>query len=140
LNRTPVKIRAIYADTDAMGIVYHTNYIRWFEVGRTELFRDMGILYTEVEAAGLNLPLTKVYCHYFFPTRYDDLVFVETEIAYLKRASMKFVYFIRDEKREKVLTEGYTVHACTDRTGKIIRIPAVIADKTRLFYPKLKGE
>jgi acyl-CoA thioester hydrolase len=140
LNRKPVKIRAIYADTDAMGIVYHTNYIKWFEVGRTELFRDMGILYTEVEAAGFNLPLTKVYCHYLFPTRYDDLVFIETEIAYMKRASMKFVYFIRDEKREKVLTEGYTVHACTDRTGKIIRIPAVIADKTRLFYPKLKGE
>jgi acyl-CoA thioester hydrolase len=140
LNRKPVKIRAIYADTDAMGIVYHTNYIKWFVVGRTELFRDMGILYTEVEAAGFNLPLTKVYCHYLFPTRYDDLVFIETEIAYMKRASMKFVYFIRDEKREKVLTEGYTVHACTDRTGKIIRIPAVIADKTRLFYPKLKGE
>jgi acyl-CoA thioester hydrolase len=140
LNRTPVKIRAIYADTDAMGIVYHTNYIRWFEVGRTELFRDMGILYTEVEAAGFNLPLTKVYCHYLFPTRYDDLVFVDTEISYLKRASMKFVYLIWDEKREKVLTEGYTVHACTDRTGKIIRIPAVIAEKTHLFYPKLKGE
>ncbi len=140
MKRSPVKIRAIYADTDAMGIVYHTNYIRWFEVGRTELFRDMGILYTEVEAAGFNLPLTKVYCHYLLPTRYDDLVFVETEIAYLKRASMKFVYTIRDAKEGKVLTEGYTVHACTDRAGKIIRIPAVIAEKTCSFYPKLKGE
>jgi acyl-CoA thioester hydrolase len=140
LNRTPVKIRAIYADTDAMGIVYHTNYIRWFEVGRTELFRDMGILYTEVEAAGFNLPLTQVYCHYLLPTHYDDLIFVDTEIAYLKRASMKFEYLIRDEKREKLLTEGYTIHACTDRAGKIIRIPAVIADKTRSFYPNFKGE
>jgi acyl-CoA thioester hydrolase len=139
LNRTPVKIRAIYADTDAMGIVYHTNYIRWFEVGRTELFRDMGILYTEVESAGFNLPLTKVYCHYLLPTHYDDLVFVETEIAYLKRASMKFAYLIWDGKREKLLTEGYTVHACTDKDGKIIRIPAVIAEKTRSFYPNFKG-
>lgn len=140
MNRTPVKIRAIYADTDAMGIVYHTNYIRWFEVGRTELFRDMGILYTEVEAAGFNLPLTQVYCHYLLPTHYDDLIFVETEIAYLRRASMKFAYLIWDEKREKLLTEGYSIHACTDRAGKIIRIPAVIAEKTRSFYPKLKGE
>ena len=140
MNRTPVKIRAIYADTDAMGIVYHTNYIRWFEVGRTELFRDMGILYTEVEAAGFNLPLTQVYCHYLLPTHYDDLIFVETEIAYLRRASMKFTYLIWDEKREKLLTEGYSIHACTDRAGKIIRIPAVIAEKTRSFYPKLKGE
>ncbi|OIP89315.1 MAG: acyl-CoA thioesterase [Syntrophobacterales bacterium CG_4_8_14_3_um_filter_58_8] len=140
MNRTPVKIRAIYADTDAMGIVYHTNYIRWFEVGRTELFRDMGIVYTEVEAAGFNLPLTQVYCHYLLPTHYDDLIFVETEIAYLRRASMKFTYLIWDEKREKLLTDGYTIHACTDRAGKIIRIPAVIAEKTRSFYPKLKGE
>ncbi|MBU4581835.1 MAG: acyl-CoA thioesterase [Proteobacteria bacterium] len=140
MNRSPVKIRAIYADTDAMGIVYHTNYIRWFEVGRTELFRDMGILYTEVAAAGFNLPLTQVYCHYLIPTHYDDLIFVDTEIAYLKRASMKFAYLIWDEKREKLLTEGYTVHACTDRAGKIIRIPAVIAEKTRSFYPNFKGE
>ena len=140
MNRTPVRIRAIYADTDAMGIVYHTNYIRWFEVGRTELFRDMGIIYAEVEAAGFNLPLTKVYCHYFLPARYDDLVFVDTKIAYLRRASMKFTYLIWDEKREKLLTEGYTVHACTDRSGKIIRIPAFIADKTRLFYTNIKGE
>jgi len=140
LNRTPIKIRVIYADTDAMGIVYHTNYIRWFEVGRTELFRDMGILYTEVEAAGFNLPMTQVYCHYLLPTRYDDLVMVETEIEYLKRASMKFAYLLWDEKREKLITEGYTVHACTDRDGKIIRIPTVIAEKTRLFYPNFKGE
>lgn len=140
MNTTPVKIRAIYADTDAMGIVYHANYIRWFEVGRAELFRDMGILYTEVEASGFNLPLTKVYCHYLLPTHYDDLVSVETEIEYLRRASMKFVYLIWDEKRGKLLTEGYTVHACTDRDGKIIRIPAFIADKTRSFYPNFKGE
>lgn len=123
-----------------MGIVYHTNYIRWFEVGRNELFRDMGVAYAEVEAAGFNLPLTQVYCHYFLPAHYDDLVFVETEIAYLKRASMKFRYRIWDEKREKLLTEGYTVHACTDRSGRIIRIPALISDKSRLFYPNLKGE
>ena len=92
MKRTPVKIRTIYADTDAMGIVYHTNYIRWFEIGRTELFRDMGILYAEVETAGFNLPLTQVYCHYLLPARYDDIVEVETDIEYLKRASMKFTY------------------------------------------------
>lgn len=140
MDRRPVKIRVIYADTDAMGIVYHTNYIRWFEVGRTELLRDMGILYAEVETAGYNLPLTQAYCHYLLPAHYDDLLFVDTEIVYLKRASMKFRYLIRDEKREKLLAEGYTVHACTDRTGKIIRIPGHIADLIRSFYPNSKGE
>lgn len=121
-----------------MGIVYHTNYIRWFEVGRTELLREMGILYTGVDAAGFNLPLTKVFCHYLLPAHYDDLVFVETEIDYLKRASMKFTYQIWDERREKLLTEGNTVHACTDRDGKIIRIPTAISDKIRSFYANLK--
>ncbi|TFG90264.1 MAG: acyl-CoA thioesterase [Syntrophobacterales bacterium] len=139
MNRTPVKIRAIYADTDAMGIVYHTNYIRWFEVGRTELFRDMGILYAELEAAGFNLPLTQVYCHYHLPAHYDEMVLVETEIAYLKRASMKFTCLIWDENRENLLTEGYTIHACTDRCGKIVRIPASIADKIQIFYSKNEG-
>ncbi len=53
------KIRVIYADTDAMGIVYHTNYIKWFEVGRNELMRQLGVAYTEMEKLGFNLPLTK---------------------------------------------------------------------------------
>lgn len=79
MQNSPVKVRAIYADTDAMGIVYHTNYIRWFEIGRTELFRDMCLLYTEIGDAGFNFPLTQVYCHYLLPARYDDMVLVEAD-------------------------------------------------------------
>jgi acyl-CoA thioester hydrolase len=134
--KAPVKIRAIYADTDAMGIVYHGNYIRWFEIGRNELFRGMGIIYKEVEAAGFNLPVTQVYCHYLLPTQYDDEVLVETDIAYVKRASIKFTYLIRHGTRSTVLTEGYTVHACTDKEGKITRIPSMITDKFQQFYQK----
>jgi len=140
LKRTPVKIRVIYADTDAMGIVYHTNYIRWFEIGRTELFREMEILYAEMEASGLNLPLTQAYCHYFLPAYYDDIVLVETDINYLKRASIKFTYRIWDENRQNLLTEGYTVHACTDRNGKVLRIPATTADKINQFIRKSKEQ
>jgi acyl-CoA thioester hydrolase len=83
LQKTPVKIRAIYGDTDAMGIVYHTNYIRWFEIGRNELFRDIRILYAEIEAAGFNLPLTQVHCHYLIPARFDDMVLIEADIEYV---------------------------------------------------------
>jgi len=130
-------VRAIYADTDAMGIVYHTNYIRWFEIGRTELFREIGILYTEVESAGYNLPLTQVYCHYHTPARFDDIVIVETEIAYLKHASLKFEYCLRSEEHKKSFTEGYTVHACTDRNGRIIRIPPMVSDKIKQFQKNI---
>lgn len=58
LKKNVSKIRVIYADTDAMGIVYHTNYIKWFEIGRTELFRDMGIHYAVFESRGYNLPFS----------------------------------------------------------------------------------
>ena len=85
------------------------------------------IRYTEIEAAGYNLPLTQVYCHYLLPTHYDDVVLVETEIEYLKWVSIKFTYQIWDEPRQNILAEGYTIHACTDKSGKIIRIPQMIA-------------
>jgi acyl-CoA thioester hydrolase len=118
-----------YADTDAMGIVYHTNYIKWFEIGRAELLRELGIPYSKIEIMGYNLPLTEVNCHYLYPARYDQIVLVETEILYLKRATVKFSYAIYDETKEKVLVEGESVHACINKQGKIVRIPADIADK-----------
>jgi len=117
------KIRVIYADTDAMGIVYHTNYLKWFEVGRTELFRDMGIVYGDWASSGISFPLSKAFCHYLFPARYDDVVYVETVVDYIKRASIKFKNVILNEDRRIVLADGYTIHACTDRDGKIVRIP-----------------
>ncbi len=124
-----VKIRVIYADTDAMGIVYHTNYIKWFEIGRTELLRNAGLVYAEIESQGYNLPLTEAYCHYLLPARYDQIIVVETTLEYLKRASMKFNYMIWDEEKKNTLVEGYTVHACTNDKGKIVRIPPVIIEK-----------
>ena len=129
MNGNQVRIRVIYADTDAMGIVYHTNYIKWFEIGRTELLRSIGIVYAEMEAQGYNLPLTEVYCNYLYPARYDQVILVETELEYLKRASMKFSYTIWDEDREKGLVEGFTIHACINKSGKIVRIPPLIGKR-----------
>jgi acyl-CoA thioester hydrolase len=129
LKTKVVNIRVIYADTDAMGIVYHTNYIRWFEIGRTELMRDIGIVYAELERDGYCLPLTQVYCHYLIPARYDEWVRVDTTLQYLRRASIRFDYEIRDEEGKKVLAEGYSIHAFTNRDGKIVRAPRAIAEK-----------
>jgi acyl-CoA thioester hydrolase len=129
LKKNHVEIRVIYADTDAMGIVYHTNYIKWFEIGRTELLRSIGIVYAEVESQGYNMPLTEAYCHYLLPAKYDQIIILETEMEYLKRASMKFNYTLWDEGKEKVLVEGYTVHACTNNLGKIVRFPSFIVKK-----------
>ncbi len=111
-----------------MGIVYHTNYIRWFELGRNELMRQLGVAYSELETLGLNLPLTKVSCHFLAPAKYDHLVTIETKFDYIKRASIRFNSRIWDEHQQKLLVEGYTIHACTSNEGKIRRIPKVLLD------------
>jgi len=134
-----VKVRVIYADTDAMGIVYHTNYIRWFEMGRNEIMRQLGVSYSELEKLGLNLPLTKVSCHYLAPAKYDDLITIETKFDYIKRASIRFNSKIWDENQEKILVEGYTIHACTNNEGKIRRIPKLLLELTEKYNIN-KGE
>ena len=125
------EIRVLYADTDAMGIVYHTNYIKWFEIGRAELFRQTGVTHSRMQGFAFYLPVTRAFCHYLFPARYDQVVLLETEMAYLKKVSMKFIYVIRDQEKGRILAEGYTVHGCTDKEGRIIRIPEEIATDLR---------
>ncbi len=131
MSQGAVSIRVIYADTDAMGVVYHMNYIRWFEIGRTELMRDMGVIYAELEKQDYYLPVTELYCHYNSPARYDQVVRVETRISYMRRASIKFEYEIWDQTREKLLVEGFSVHAFINGKGKIVRPPEDVAVKIK---------
>lgn len=126
------RVRVIYADTDAMGVVYHANYLKWFERGRVELLREIGIVWRDFERGGYSIPVTKMGCHYLSPARYDDVVVVETEITALGRASIRFDYVIRDETKEKVLAEGFTLHPFTNTEGKIIRVPHQIVEKINI--------
>jgi acyl-CoA thioester hydrolase len=128
------KIRVIYADTDAMGIVYHTNYIKWFEIGRNEMLRAIGLVYSQMESEQFNMPLSEAYCHYLYPAKFDDILNIETSIDYVRRASMRFNYTIWDEKIEQAHAEGYTVHACTTNKGKIVRFPAGFSTTIRKYY------
>jgi len=132
------KIRVIYADTDAMGVVYHTNYIKWFELGRNEFMRQLGVPYTELGKLGLNLPLIKVSCDYLKFAMYDQLLTIETKFDYIKRASIRFNSRIWDENKENVLVEGYTIHACTNNEGKIRRIPKLLLKLINKY--NIKGE
>ncbi len=116
-----------------MGIVYHTNYIKWFELGRAELLREIGLVYASLSQQGYYLPLTEVNCHYLASARYDQILLVETEIDYVRRASLKFISTIWDEKKEKVLVEGHTVHAFTNGQGKVTRFPMEIIEKLKPY-------
>lgn len=114
--------RVIYGDTDQMGVVYYANYLRWFEMGRTELLRQIGAPYSEVERRGLFFPVTEVSCRYLRSARFDDEVAVETILQTLGRATLVFGYTISRKSDGELLVEGWTRHACLDRNGKVVKI------------------
>ena len=115
-------VRVIYRDTDAMGVVYHTNYIHWFEVGRTELLRDIGYPYSELENIPVWLPLSQVYCEYKSPARYDDMLEVSSYISKLGYASLTISYEIKRISTGELLVTGYTRHGVTNENFKPIHM------------------
>ena len=130
-KRNITHYRVIYGDCDSMAIVYYSNYLRLFEIGRTELLRDMGLTYREVEDKGFFLPTTEAYLKYLKPALYDDLLTIETTIGFIRRASSRFDYTI--SRGSEILVKGYTVHACLDRDNTIVRFPDFLVNL-------LKGE
>ncbi|WDC84629.1 thioesterase family protein [Caloramator sp. mosi_1] len=114
------KFRVRYKETDRMGIVYHSNYIVWFDVGRTELLRNLGFDYRHLEEIGLMLPVVEVNVRYKSPSYYDDLVEIEATILEVSRVKIKFGYKVY--RGETLLAEGYTVHGFTDKNLKPIAL------------------
>ena len=120
--------RVIYGDTDQMGVVYYANYLRWFEKGRSEFLRQIGLPYSTIEQQGFHFPVIEVNCRYANSARYDDEIRIETDLAELGRASLSFVYRIARESNHDLLATGTTKHACIDQAGKVTRIPAILVD------------
>jgi acyl-CoA thioester hydrolase len=117
--------RVIYGDVDSMKVAYHANYLRWFEIGRTELIRNLGLPYAEVEEMGFLLPVSEAYLKYLKSARYDEVILINTGVHFVKKVSMRFDYRILSQGNE-LLVEGYTVHGCVDREGKIVRLPEIL--------------
>lgn len=115
--------RVIYGDTDTMGVAYHANYLRWFEIGRTELLRAWEMPYREIESRGIMLPVSEVYCKYMSPAKYDDLLIIEAALSPEMRAGLKIDYSITDEDGRIVHATGHTCHAFLNREGRVIRPP-----------------
>jgi acyl-CoA thioester hydrolase len=120
--------RVIYGDTDRMGVVYYANYLRWFERGRSELLRQIGLPYSAIEQQGFNFPVVEVTCRYAQSARYDDLIEIETELTEMGRAGLSFSYRILRETDGCLLATGATRHACIDHSGKVTRIPKILMD------------
>lgn len=117
--------RVIYGDVDSMRVAYYANYLRWFEIGRTELIRNLGLPYTEIEAMGYLLPVTEAYCKYVKSARYDETLLINSGVGFVRKASVRFDYRILNPEKD-LLVQGYTVHACLDREGKLVRLPEVL--------------
>lgn len=128
--------RVIYGDTDNMGVVYHANYLRWFEIGRSELFRSMGLPYKKIEQKGLILPVSEVGCKYLLPARYDDLIRINATLNTTFRAGMQFEYTIKSEDEKILHARGFTKHAFVNGEGKVIRPPKFI---TTLIKNNISG-
>jgi acyl-CoA thioester hydrolase len=120
-QRSAIRVR--YAETDQMGVVYHSNYFVWFEVGRTDLLRQFGMTYRELEARGLGLPVIEAHCEFRQPARYDDDLEVATTGGALSPARVRFDYVIRRTSDGTLLATGYTVHAAIDPSGRPRRLP-----------------
>lgn len=110
------RLRVRYAETDQMGIVYHSNYLIWFEVGRSELFRELNLPYTMFEKQGLGLAVVEANCRYRKPTHYDDELIIVTEIADMTSRKITFSYEVFREKT--LLAEGKTVHVFINKEGR----------------------
>ncbi len=114
--------RVIYGDVDSMKVAYYANYFRWFEIGRTELIRHLGLPYAEIETLGYLLPVTEACCKYIKSARYDETLLIDTGVGFVRKASARFDYRILNPGKD-LLVQGYTIHACLDREGKLVRLP-----------------
>lgn len=123
------KIRVRYEETDRMGVVYYANYFVWFEIARTEFFREkLGLSYRELEDKDkIGLMVINAKAVYKSPVTYDDLITVETYIAKVKNTSMVFDYKIYHNST--LVATGETSHVFTDSKGKPVRIPLIVKDK-----------
>ena len=118
--------RVIYGDTDNMGQAYYGNYFRWFEIGRSEMFRSLGLSYKAVEDHGIFLPVSEAHCKYARPAKYDDVLVIETSLDPKIKAGLKFDYKIYLEDGKTLLAKGYTKHPCINQEGTVVRPPAFI--------------
>jgi acyl-CoA thioester hydrolase len=130
---TITRQRVRYAETDQMGIVYYANYLVWFEIGRVEVLRTLGLTYHELETQHkLILPVVEATCRYRAPARYDDEILIEARPSLLRGSVLKFAYRIlrasSDGEEPRLLAEGETVHVVCDGNLKRMALPEEYAE------------
>ena len=128
---TTSRLRVRYAETDQMGIVYYANFFVWFEIGRTDLCRQHGFAYLDMEQQdGLYIMVAEARCRYKAPARYDEELLVRTRLRGARKRVLVFAYEVHRESDNAMLAEGETVHVITDREGH----PRALPDRYRELF------
>ncbi len=135
--KTPYRV--IYGDTDCGGVMYYGNYLRLFEVGRTEWIRAVGIPYREIEERfQVILPVVEVFARYKSPAFYDDLLEIETVLTEVKPLKLRFDYRIL--RKEDLLVQGYTVHVPVGKDLKAKRLPSELYELLKNYTKALHSK
>ncbi len=131
------RVRVRYAETDQMGVVYHSNFIIWFEVGRVEFLRQLGFAYRDMEKDGLHLPVVEVKCRYKQPARYDDEIIIRTTMLNQRSYMIRFGYEVVRAGDETLLAEGETTHLVVgSEKDKTVALPEKYAE----LFRRVMGE
>ena len=120
ISQTFITVR--YAETDQMGVVHHSNYAVWFEAGRTDFIKKMGMPYSKIEEQGAMLPLLELKCSFKGFARYEDELVVKTYIKEYTGTRLLFHYDVCKISNDKVITEGETLHVWTNSSLKPVNI------------------
>jgi len=126
MNYHETKIRVQYFETDCMGVVHHSNYIRYFEMGRTEMMRDLGFPYSAMENTGVKMPIILTECRYLFPATYDELLTIRTTIKEPISARIRFEYEIYNESGKQICTGAVELAFINAETQRPCRPPETL--------------
>ncbi len=121
--------RVRFVETDLMGVVHHSNYLRWFEMARVEYLRTANVLLPDLIADGILFPITDVQCKYRQSAYFDEKIRVEARLVDFSRAKLCFAYRVVRETDNVLLAEGNTQNVFTDDKGRIIRLPQLYFDR-----------
>lgn len=131
-----IQLRVRYYETDCMGIVHHSNYIRFYEVARTEMLREFGTTYQEMEQAGVMLPVWDVQAHYISPAYDDDLLTIRVTLAEMPKVKMRFDFEIYRENGDRINTGTVTLAFMNSVTRRACRAPKYFLDLLKPYFPE----
>ena len=120
------RTRVLYIDTDRSQIVYHSNYLRYFELGRASLMRDAAYTYREIEEDGYVYPIIEIGVKYYMPLHYDESIWIHTRPSEIERVRLRFDYVITPEATNEIICKGFTRHCAVNSKGT----PVAVDDKT----------